>query len=72
MKLARIIHSNITNHAKFVFSEGIYIKNAANTYIFILISRHSNDSWKLESLSDSLDSEPVVNDKGNNKSRELP
>ena len=26
----------------------------------------------LGSLSDSLDSEPVVNDEGNNKSRELP
>ena len=46
--------------------------------MFISLSRRSNDSLSstlpnesLESLSDSLDSEPVVNDEGNNKSREL-
>ena len=59
-------------------SEGI-LKMLQIFYICISLSRRSNDflsstlsNESLESKSDSLDGGPVVNDDGNNKSRELP
>ena len=76
-KIEICIHSNITNRVKSVCSEGLL--KMLQIFIFISLSRRRNDSLSstlpnesLDSLSDSPDSEPVVNDEGNIKSRELP